>query len=75
MEIKPNTYYWAIYECRLAIIVTYPRDPNYFFAHGQDAGWHISCAIILKEVRQEEIERANELADLAVAAKNLAHNN
>ena len=69
MIIKPDTYYWAIYECRLAIIQTSPLNNDTFFAHGQEFSWHISCAIILKEVSKEEIEQANRLADLVVASK------
>ena len=69
MIIKPDTYYWAIYECRLAIIKTSPLNNFEFFAIGEDGVMGIGLAIILKEVSKEELEQADRLADLVVASK------
>lgn len=49
MKIKPNTWYFAWYECRLAIILTDDKAWG-FWAHGQDAHWRMDSAEIICEV-------------------------
>lgn len=74
MKLKPDTYYWAIFECRLVIIQTSPLNNKTFFTIGQDYIWNVSAATFLKEVSKEEVETAKRLADLVVAAKVLKNN-
>jgi hypothetical protein len=48
-EIKPDTDYWAWYECRKVIIHT-SLDGKGFYAHGQEPCWLIENAEIICEV-------------------------